>query len=102
MNDKDLPKRDKERKMKELTKALQVLGVKPSTFHCHFTNGRTAKVAEMFEQALANRTKEIVYKKIRANYNFQDPNDTGYYNPHINKNIDLPTLHEAFQYLMKV
>ncbi len=43
-DDKNMTQQQKKKKLQELTKALAVMGVKPSTFHCYHTAGRVDKV----------------------------------------------------------
>ncbi len=72
----------------------------------------TFQVKELLETALKERTKDMmVARGIPPRMEIFDPETGGIgrkqkakknaYNPHINLDADAPTVHEAFQYLMK-
>lgn len=77
----------------ELAKALAIMGVKPSAFHQLHLGGKRDKVKKMLEKALMKRTTDHREREL------MDSDYDDEYDP--NKNPDLQTIHEAYQYLIK-
>lgn len=117
------------RKAMELSRALAVLGIKPSTFHSLHTNQKTEQIKELLETSLKKRMDDLKAGRTGPGAN---PNNLGFpsddekpktprkspnrnagrtparttkkkmtYEPHVDHDADLPTMHEAYQFLTK-
>ena len=74
----------------QLYQALSVLGIKVSTFHSNCTKGKKDEARKLLEEALLDRTMEAK-KQVKSGPKF---------NPNLQV-ADLPTIHEAYQFLMR-
>jgi len=93
-----------------LCRALACLGIKPSVFQILVTENRVDEIEELLKNAMIQMNEDIQERNVLGNH-LEIPEKLGIkvekhismknYIPYVNRFADLPTILEAYQYLMK-
>lgn len=90
----------KRRLQAELSRALAVLGIKPSTFHSLVNRRQTEEVKELIDVSIKERTSDIVKSKAVNRWRTKVKPEKKEYNIDLEV-TDMSTVHEAYQFLVK-
>jgi hypothetical protein len=86
---------------KQLAKALGCLGIKASTFNGLVFGQRIYEIKKTLDEAMVVVTEEIK-QSYHLNIPEKQPKKNLTYQPHVDRDADLATMHEAYQFLVKV